>query len=176
MDKFIEIKPGRKPFKRIYLHIMLWFVGKAIQAAARVDKEVKQEFDTMPDKYTFSLGAFPKGPYMVVGKDDKGQVKYLGCNIKKQSVDLELTLKSVGHLFTLFTFQESTPTANARDRLCVSGDVPHACAAVRILDIVQVYLLPKAIAKLAIKRYPSWSLKRHTFDRSLIFIRTLTGI
>ena len=176
MEEFIEIKPGRKPFQRIYLGIMLWFVGKAIQAAARVDKEVKKEFDTMPDNYTFSLGAFPNGPYMVVGKDEKGKVRYLGSDISKHRVNLEMTLKSMKNLFVLFTFRESTPIANSRDRMIVNGDVPQACAAVRILDIVQVYLMPKFIAKLAIKRYPKWSLKRHTIDRAMVLIRTVSGI
>jgi len=176
MEAFIEIKPGRKPFQRIYLGIMLWFVGKAIQAAARVDKEVKKEFQDMPDNYTFSLGAFPNGPYMVVGKDEKGKVRYLGSNISKHPVNLEMTLKSMGNLFVLFSFQESTPIANSRDRMIVNGDVPQACAAVRILNIVQVYLLPKFIAKLAIKRYPRWSLKRHTLDRAMVLIRTVSGL
>ncbi|MBU0970600.1 MAG: hypothetical protein KKC20_08125 [Proteobacteria bacterium] len=176
METFVEIKPGRKPLQRIYLGTMLWFVGRAIQAAARVDHQVKKEFERMPPNYTFSLGAFPNGPYMVVGKDDRGKVAYLGGDLSKHPVDLEMTLKSMEHLFVLFTFRESTPTANSRDRMIVSGDVPQACAAVRILDIVQVYLLPKFIARLAIKRYPKWSLKRHTLDRSLILIRTLIGI
>ncbi|MCP3940898.1 MAG: hypothetical protein GY710_05375 [Desulfobacteraceae bacterium] len=176
METFIEIKPGRKPFQRIYLGIMLWFVGKAIQAAARVDNEVKKEFKGMPANYTFSLGAFPNGPYMIVGKDDKEKVRYLGSNISKHHVDLEITLKSMKNLFVLFTFRESTPIANSRDRMIVNGDLPQACAAVRILDIVQVYLLPKPLAKLAIKRYPRWSLKRHTVDRLMVLIRTITGI
>jgi hypothetical protein len=176
VEAFIEIKPKRKPFQRIYLATMLWCVGRAIQAAARVDKQVKAEFKAMPAGYTFSLGAFPHGPHMIVGKDDKGNVRYLGGNLSKTPVNLELTLKSMKNLFVLFTFQESTPTANARDRMIVSGDVPQACAAVKILDIVQVYLLPKSIAKRAIKRYPRWSLKRHTVDRAMILVRTLIGI
>ena len=176
MEAFIEIKPGRKPFQRIYLGIMLWFVGRAIQAAARVDKQVKKEFKDMPANYTFSLGAFPDGPCMIIGKDDMGKVRYLGGDLFKQEVNLKITLKSMENLFFLFTFRESTPTANSRDRMIVSGDVPQACAAVRILDIVQVYLLPKFIAKLAIKRYPRWSLKRHTFDRAMVLIRTISGI
>lgn len=175
MTQFTLIKPGKRYFTRAYLFIMLWIVGRAIQAAARVDKEVAQEFDRMPEGYTFSLGAFPNGPYMVVGKDDVGRVRYLGGKIDKHPVNLEITLKSTTHLFFLFTFRESTPTANARDRLCVSGDVPQACAAVRILNIVQVYLLPKPIAKLAVKRYPHWSFGRHIFTRSLVLARTITG-
>jgi len=176
MEAFTEIKPGRKPFQRIYLGIMLWFIGKAIQAAARVDQEVKNEFKGMPDNYTFSLGAFPRGPHMIVGKDDKGKVRYLGGDISRHPADLEMTLKSMGNFFLLFTFRESTPIANSQDRMIVSGDVPMACAAVRILDIVQVYLLPKFIARLAIKRYPAWSLKRHTINRALVLIRTVSGI
>ncbi len=176
MEGFIEVKPGKKYIQRIYLSIMLWFVGRAIQAAAKVDKTVAAEFAAMPENYTFCLGAFPNGPHMIVGKNDKGQVKYLGRNYDKQPIHLEMGLKSMGHLFTLFLFLESTPTANARERLYVTGDVPHACAAVRVLDIVQVYLLPKPIAKLAIKRYPKWTLKRHTIDRTMVYIRTITGL
>lgn len=175
MEGFKEIKPKRQILRRVYLSIMLWFVGRAVQAAARVDKTIKKEFASMPHGYTFCLGAFPSGPWMVVGKDDNGKVKYLGSNKDRQPVHLEMGLKSAGSLFTLFTFRESTPTANSRDRLYVSGDVPQACAAVRILDAVQVYLLPKPVAKLAIKRYPRWPLKRHIFTRSLVLIRTVTG-
>jgi hypothetical protein len=175
MDSFTEVKPGRRWFQKIYLVIMLWFVGRAIQAAARVDKAVAKQFSAMPDGYTFSLGAYPRGPHMVVGKDDTGRVRYLGRNPDKHPVHLQMMLKSMGGLFTLFTFRESTPVANARSRLVVTGDVPQACAAVRILDIVQVYLLPKPIAKLAIKRYPRWSVKRHTLDRARVLFRTLFG-
>lgn len=175
MKKFTEIKPGKRVFKRLYLKLMLWFTGRAIQAAAKVDPVVKSEFAAMPDEYTFCLGAFPSGPYMVVGKDAIGRVQYLGSSIKKRDIDLTMLFKSTAHFFLAFTFQESTPVANARDRLFVDGDVPQACAVVRILDIVQVYLLPKAIARLAIKRYPRWSLKRHTINRVLINIRAIAG-
>ncbi len=36
MEALIEIKPKRKPFQRIYLGIMLWFVGRAIQHQIRI--------------------------------------------------------------------------------------------------------------------------------------------
>ena len=176
MKSFTEVRPKRRLFQGIYLNLMLWFVGRAVQAAARVDAAVAGEFAAMPQGYTFSLGAFPSGPHMVVGKDDKDRVRYLGRRLDKQPVHLQMMLKSPGALFTLFTFQESTPVANARARLFVTGDVPQACAAVRILDTVQTYLLPKPVAKLAIKRYPRWSFKRHTLDRAQVLIRTLLGV
>lgn len=175
MKPLTEVTPKGRFFQKVYISIMLWFVGRAVQAAARVDKAVAKEFEAMPEGYTFSLGAYPNGPYMIVGKDDTGRAKYLGRKFHKQPVHLQMGLKSIGNLFTLFIFKESTPTANARARLFVAGDVPQACAVVRILDIVQVYLLPKPIAKLAIKRYPRWSLKRHTLDRTRVLTRTILG-
>jgi hypothetical protein len=154
---------------------MLWFVGRAIQAASKVDPDVKKEFDELPEGFTFALTAAPDGPSMVVGKDPAGKVKYLGGTINGRKLNVKMTLKSMEGLFLLFTFQESTPISNARDRLFVEGELPEACAAVRILDIVQVYLLPKPIAKMAIKRYPKWNLKRHTWNRAMVNVRTIIG-
>ena len=175
MNDFQEITPGGRPLVRMYLAFMLWFVGRGIQAASKVDPEVKREFDELPAGFTFALTAAPDGPSMVVGKDSMGQVKYLGSSLEGRDLNVKMTLKSMEGLFQLFTFRESTPVANARDRLFVEGGVPEACAAVRVLDIVQVYLLPKPIAKLAIKRYPSWTLKRHTWDRAMVNLRAVIG-
>jgi hypothetical protein len=175
MNDFREITPGGRPFTRMYLNVMLWFVGRAVQAAARQDLEVKREFEALPHRFTFALTAAPDGPSMVVGKDETGRVKYLGRRPGDHPLHVRLTLKSMEALFLLFTFRESTATATARDRLYVEGGLPEACAVVRILDIVQVYLLPKPVAKLAIKRYPRWRLKRHTWDRAMVTLRAVIG-
>ena len=50
----------------------------------------------------------------------------------------------------VFTFMESTSVAFARNRFMVDGDLVDALAIVRVLDLVEVYLLPKLIAKLAV--------------------------
>ncbi|SLM27881.1 conserved hypothetical protein [Desulfamplus magnetovallimortis] len=175
-QQFQEIKPRKNIWKPIYLKSMLWFTGRAVQAASRVDPEVKAEFEAMPEGYTFALGAWPSGPYMVIERQSDGTAKYMGSSTENIKIDLSLLFKSSEHLFLAFTFRESTPIATARDRLLVDGDIPHACAAVRILDIVQVYLLPKLIAKLAIKRYPRWSFKRHTIYRALVNLRAIAGV
>ena len=78
--------------------------------------------------------------------------------------------------FRMFSFQESTATAVSRNRLTVFGETPHASAVVRVLDAVQVFLLPKPVARLAVKRYPQWPLKRKWTGRLMIYLRTLTGI
>jgi hypothetical protein len=170
-----EVKAGTKPFKRAYISVMMWFVGRAMQAASRVDRAVKKEFEELPDMFTFCLGVKPNGPNMIVGKNKKGRVKYLGGNPAGKDIDLKISIKNIEAAMLLFTFQESTAVASARNRLIVDGEVPHACAAVRVLDIVEVYLLPKFIARLAVKRYPVWSFARKYIGRTRVYFRSILG-
>lgn len=175
MVSYREVKSGGKPFKRAYISGMLWFVGRAIQAAARVDSAVKREFDTMPDDFTFCLGVEPLGPFMIVGKNIKGRVKYLGWNPAGKEIDLYMKIKNLEAAILLFTFQESDALSACRNRIVLDGDIPAACAMMRVIDIVEVYLLPKVIAKLAIKRYPNWSFRRKYFGRIRIYLRSVLG-
>ena len=175
MNNFREVKAGKKSLKKDYVAIMLWFVGRAIQAAAAVDKDVRKEFQELPDHFTFSLCVMPDGPHMIVGKDKRGDVRYMGWDPEGKSIDLKMKIKNIEAAILLFTFQESTAIASARNRMIVDGEVPQACAVVRILDAVEVYLLPKIIARLAVKRYPLWSPGRKYLGRTWIYIRTVLG-
>ena len=176
LDTFKMVSPGGKPVKHLYLSIMFWFVGRAIQAAARVDREVRKAFDAIPDGFTFALTVAPDGPAMVVGKDKAGKVRYLGGNPKQRYIDLKLTIKNIEAAILLFTFQEATVTAVARDRLIVDGEFPAACTVVRILDMVEVFLLPKRLASLAVRRYPQWPPFRKYVGRTLIYLRAVVGL
>jgi hypothetical protein len=175
MGDYREVQAGSKPLKRAYVAVMLWFVGRAIQAAARVDKAVREEFEQLPEGFTLALGVEPHGPYMVVGKNQKGRVKYLGWKPEDKHIDLILKIKNIEAAVLLFTFQESTAVAFTRNRLILYGEVPHACATARILDSVEVYLLPKLIARMAVKRYPIWSFRRKYIGRTRIYFRSLLG-
>jgi hypothetical protein len=171
-----EFHAGKKPLKKAYVAVFLWFTGRAIQAAAKVDKEVKKEFDALPDEFIFALGCLPDGPWMVVGKE-KGRVKYFGGNLNVRPVQLRLVIKNIDAAFLILSFQESTTLATSRNRLMTDGEVPQALSVIRILDIVEVYLLPKIIASLAVKRYPSWwSFGRKLSGRIGVYTRTLLGI
>jgi hypothetical protein len=169
------VRAGKKPFKRAYVAVFLWFTGRAIQAAAKVDEQVRKEFTNLPDNFTFSLGVLPDGPWMVIGRE-KGQVKYLGGNPGPRHLHVRLAMKNIETAFLIFSFQESTAMASARNRLITEGEVPQALAMIRVIDIVEVYLLPKMIARLAVKRYPSWTLGRKVFGRIGIYTRALLGI
>ena len=98
-----EIHAGGKPLKKIYVAVFLWFTGRAIQAAAKADKEVKNLFDTLPDEFTFALGCLPNGPWMVVGKE-KGKVKYFGGDLKCRPVHLLLVIKNIEAAFLILSF------------------------------------------------------------------------
>lgn len=176
MNNFKEIKPENKPFKQAYVALMLWFVGRAIEAAARVDGAVKAEFDGLPPEFTFSLGVMPQGPTMIVGKDARGLVRYHGWDPEGQKIDLKMKIKNLEGAILMFTFQESTAVATARNRLIVDGEVPAACAIVRVLDIVEVYLLPKLIAKLAVKRYPCMPCGEKIWNRIRIYAGAVLGL
>jgi len=155
---------------------MMWFMGRAIQAAASVDRDVRKEFAELQDRFTFDLCVMPDGPHMIVGKDRKGYVRYMGWDPEGKKINLKMKIKNLEAAILMFTFQESTALATARNRLVVDGEVPHACAAVRILDIVEVYLLPKIIAQLAVKRYPLWSPGRKYVGRVFVYLRTVLGL
>ncbi len=174
MELVRDVQAGKKPFKRAYVGIFLWFTGKAVQAAARSDEQVKREFDALPDDFAFSMGCLPNGPWMVVGKEE-GAVKYLGGNPEGRHQHLRLKIKNLEAAFLILTFQESTAMATVRNRIITDGELPHALAVMRVLDIVEVYLLPRRIAKLAVKRYPRWPLKRKLFGRFAVYTRTLLG-
>jgi hypothetical protein len=113
---------------------------------------------------------------MIIGKDSSGKVRYLGNDPTQRLVDLQLAIKHIEAAIRLFTFQEPTVVAVARDRLTVSGDIPAACAVVRILDMVEVFLLPKFLARLAVRRYPQWPPLKKYKGRLLIYLRAILGL
>jgi hypothetical protein len=177
INNYPEIKSGGKPIKKMYVAVMLWIVGRAIQAAYRVDKEVKEEFDRLSDDFMMYLHVLPAGPGMIVGKDKKGSVKYMGWNPAGKKITLDMKVKNIEAAILMFTFQESTCVASANNRLAVSGAVPDTLAFIRILNIVETYLLPEIITSLAVKRYPKWSqmspVRKH-LGRILVYVRTFT--
>ncbi len=201
IERYPELKPGRKWIKRFYLSIMLWTVGKAIPVAAKVDKEIKKELDKLPDNFTLRLmilperalgpffyakmlpafvadkGLLPYGMQMIIHKDKEGKLHYQGADPRGKKFDLSMAFKSLEAAMMVFTFRESTPTGYAHDRFVVEGYLPYATAFMRVLDIVEVYLLPKPIARLAVKRYPKWSemspLRKH-LNRLIIYVRAFT--
>jgi hypothetical protein len=173
---FKMVLPGSSPMKRFYLSFMFWFMGRSIEAAFKTDRQVRQLLDSVSKGMTFALSVAPDGPAMVLRKDKKGKVRYLDANLNDRQIDLTLTIKNISSAMLLFTFREAIVTAIARDRLIVSGDIPTACIIVRVLERVEFYLLPKALATLSVRRYPKLSMLRKIVVRVVIYLRAMAGI
>ncbi|MBU0993288.1 MAG: hypothetical protein KJ737_12410 [Proteobacteria bacterium] len=176
MGEYKTYRPKRKILKWLYLYVFMWFTGRAIKIAAKVDDEVKKEFDSIPNNFNVALEVLPYGPALVVGKTEDGKVQYLGSSTKDKKIDLRMIVHNIENAMQLFTFQESTAISFMRNRLYLDGEIPYAAAFVRVFDAVEVYLLPKIIAKLAVKRYPAWSLIRKLSGRVKIYLRAGIGV
>lgn len=144
------LKTGRKPFKTFYCRLLMWFVGRAIVRAYKIDGEIKKETDSLPYPFTLALRILPAGPGITLKKNPDGSLSKIPCTEK---ADLAFLIKNLEAAFLLFTFRESTCVSLARDRLISEGPLPEACTFVRILNRIEILLLPKFIASLAVKRY-----------------------
>lgn len=175
---FPQISPGTKPLKRFYVWLLLLIFGRAFQAVAKVDPAAKQEFDRMPSDFMLDLCVAPNGPHMIVGKDKQGRIRYYGWKPKDKKITLSMKIKHLEAAILMFTFQESSCVATARDRLIVEGDIVVASGVLRIMDLLEVLLLPKFIARLGVKRYPNrtqMSLGRKLRSRVLTYARVVVG-
>lgn len=144
------IHPSKRPFKTIYCTIVLSVLGWFIPAVACRKKSVRQVISQFPHNFTFSLGAWPLGPsvaFMRVGD----RLKKIGKNTS--NLDMKVSLKSIEAAWYLFSFQESTCQSEANARLVVDGDLPNTCTFIRLMDKVEILLLPRFIAKRAVKQW-----------------------
>ncbi len=177
IDRYPEIRPGKKVFKKAYAFVVLLVVGRGIEAADRVDGEVKDIVRGLPEGFTFSLGVAPSGPWMVIRKEKSGKLRYLGWRRFGKTIELDMAIRNIEAAFRIFTFRESTAQAHNNGRFSVNGNLPNALAIMRIMDIAEIYLLPKIIATLAVKRYPDrreLPPGRKHFNRLRIYLRAFS--
>lgn len=153
--KVQRLRPKRQCFAGMYCSVLLWFLGRAAAAASRYDQETAGEFSSLPEGFSFALQAGEDGPAMVLERDANGRGRYLGGAgyLLDHPVDLKIQIRTLAAAMLLFTFRESTATSQARDRMIADGPIPETCTVVRILNQVEILILPKMIAKLAVKRY-----------------------
>lgn len=170
------IVPRANIIKKYYIMAIMWFMGRAIEAAAKMDTPIKSEFDRLPAGFSFCLMVQPDGPAMTMRKDEKYRPRYYRGFHHDQQLDLKISITSLEAAFALFSFQESTITSATRSRLVVDGDISAGCAVIRIFDIIETYLLPKLLVRLAVRRFPKIGLFHRIWRRGFIYLRTLAGV
>jgi hypothetical protein len=158
----------------IYVNIMIWLIGRLLEAASKVDKKIQEEIKELPEAFAFSMGILPDGPDFAVQKQTDGT---LYCRRKKDkiSTDLVISFKHVKHAFLIFSFQESTARSFANDRMLLDGEINLGMIVVRCLDRMECLVLPRFVAVRAVKRYPSISLLEKLGLATKIYLQLLVG-
>jgi hypothetical protein len=137
--------------QRAYVAMMFDVLGRLLVAGSAADPVIQRELLGFPEGYTIG--------FAVLGEDLSLRVARVGerfvpVHDKSGRPDLEIVFKHVAHAFALLSFQESTPTSFANDRMISHGDVGLSMRFTRCLDRVQGVMLPDPIAALALKSLP----------------------
>ncbi len=158
-------RPREKPLKKFVVASAFLALGSAMETAAILDKDVRNEVKTWKDPMVVMFEVLPNGPYMVLEKRN-GRLRYLGMN--KMPADLAISFKTLEGAFLVMSAQIGTPQSYAEHRATLKGDVSAAMSLIRCLNIVQGYLFPKIISKRVLKRVPPMNLTKHAI-RAVIY-------
>ena len=138
--------------------------------ASQVDEEIKKEVAQFPANFSLSMKVFPHGPAFTARVTEAKQLELVKS--MDTAPDLTITFKHLHHAFLVFSFQESTSQAFAHDRMIADGDISYAIRLVRCLNKMEALILPKMVAQLAVKEYPSnLSLKEKLTEASSIYLK-----
>jgi len=156
----LAIQKSPSPIQRLiptaqkaYVALMMDTIARALVFASQVDGELKNEFSGFPANFVIQMIVLPNGSHFNLQvQADKSLVRLDHFEGKP---DLAVKFKHVSHAFLVFSFQESTSRAFANDRMIADGEVSYAIRLVRCLNKLEALILPKLVAELAVKRYPT---------------------
>jgi hypothetical protein len=154
----------------LYIRLLLCILGRAVPRTLYLSREAGEEARNFPEGYRILLGLRAPGPALILESDGLGQL--YPVSDKENSADLEIRLKSAEAAFRLFTFRESTAVSEAGGRLIAAGNLAKVLSFIRIIDAVEILLLPRVLARRAVKlwRKPDrLILKRMVLYASLLF-------
>ncbi|MCF8999353.1 hypothetical protein [Acinetobacter nectaris] len=161
-----HIKPA---MQHAYVKFMMDIIGRGLVMASQVDKEIQQEVKSFPLGFIFAMKVFPNGPSFTLKVHKNGLLEQVRTDEKPH---LSIIFKHLYHAYLVFSFQESTARAFANDRMIADGDLSHAIRLVRCLNKMEALILPKPLANLAIKHYPSQlKLKDKVSHASRIYLK-----
>ncbi|CAG69643.1 hypothetical protein [Acinetobacter baylyi] len=166
----ISTKAMKPALQHAYVKLMMDVIGRGLVMASQVDAEIQEEISKFPVNFILSMNVFPNGPAFIaqVTKDKKLKL----ISLEQGKPDLTITFKHLTHAFLVFSFQESTAQAFANDRMIADGDVSSAIRLVRCLNKMEALILPKVVASLAVKQYPTeLSLKDKLSEAANIYLK-----
>ncbi len=155
--------------KRAYVATMMRVVGRGLAIASRVDREIAGELTHLPAEMTIAMRVYPNGPCCFLQRTHDG-LSYLGVR-DSGTADMDIRFKHLQHAWLLYTFQENTPVAFARNRIVLDGEIAHATVFNRCLARLLSLILPRVLAKRAVKRYPDIALGNKLRLATAIYLR-----
>ena len=168
-QSYILIKPREKRLKTCISSIVLWFLGRAFQSVASLDKGAREEAQSIPDGTIVMLKVNPKGPSMVLEKK-QGKFLYIGA-AEVEKPDIAIYFKNIDAAFLVLTGQLGIAQAYAEHRFTLKGDIFASMAIVRILYLVEAYLFPQFMSKKLLKEMP-----RKETCKLKIYLAAILGI
>lgn len=142
--------------RRAYVALMMAVIGRSLVAITRVDPKARSELAPLAAGFVFRMTVLPDGPAFAVERTAEGVFALVKDSTRR--ADLTVIFKHLRHAFLVFSFQEGTARAFANDRMFVDGQVAVAVRIVRVLDRMEAVILPKFVARRALKRYPRIAL------------------
>jgi hypothetical protein len=139
--------------QKAYVALMMDTIARALVSASQVDGELSEEIAGFPADFTLQMIVLPNGSSFTLQVQADKSLKRLDFFTGKP--DLSVKFKHLAHAFLVFSFQESTSRAFANDRMIADGEVSYAIRLVRCLNKLEALILPKLVAELAVKRYPT---------------------
>ncbi len=140
----------------VYVRIMLWLVGRLLQSASRVDPVIRAEVSTLPADFAFAMRLHSGAAGLVMAREGE-RLRHVPAR-RAPHPSLVFEFKHVTHAFLVLGFVEGTARAFANDRMTLGGDVAMAMRIVRCLNRMEVLVLPKFVARRAVKQYPDVGL------------------
>jgi len=148
---------------------MMRIVGRGLAIASRVDSEVIHELSHLPAEMVIAMRVYPNGPCCLLQHTGSDLI-YLGVRDSGEA-DMEIIFRHLQHAWLLYTFQENTPTAFARNRIMLDGEIAHAVVFNRCLARLLTLILPRLVAERAVKRYPTIALRDKLRLAASIYLR-----
>ena len=142
-----------RSIQKFYVQFMMDVIGRGLVVASQVDQEIQKELKAFPKDFSISMQIFGDATAFYIKVNKKQQFDLI--QEKHHHLDLTITFKHLQHAFSVFSFQESTAQAFAHNRMIADGDLSHAIRLVRCLNRMETLILPKYLAKLAVKEYPT---------------------
>lgn len=170
------VTPNQNVLRKFPIKLVLWCLGRSIQASYGVDKEIQKEIDGLPHGYIFAIEVIFTGYKAVIAKNSAGKPRFLGFHPQGVEADLIIQMKGVSISKDFFFLTKRNHQFFAEQRLVIRGDTAAACRVARIVSMTAIYLLPAKLARRMVRSYPSLSSKRRYWGRFLIMLNALIGI